>query len=292
MAAIHAIREAEPFSTRVPLRREPAFEETNTGSLSAWRLVCASLFTPTWNASLLLFVCLFLPSYEGCNGETIYVADAVSTGLSAEVAFYPAFLVIWPYLFGLIVAIGTISLAHSRQQDGARRLWCWLAGLVAIHSVLLAAALVREPPSSWSEWRSWDSGDLLMGLFWLGTTLFLIVLVPLTGVCCRTWFNAAMWLQLAGTVTAAICLSYFIPAIAFAHKLLLGGKLAVASSVFLIFATIVERLDGHRALVRRRGEPPLRLSLKSMLLLMIIGGLACAWAGAYLVFDLEFWAKE
>jgi hypothetical protein len=292
MNTTYAGHEADWVDGPEPPQTQTARSAGRDDSPSAWHLVFASLFTPTWSLSLLLFVCLFLPSYEGCSGETIYIADAVSTGLSADVAFYPAFLVIWPYLFGLIVAIGTVCLARSRQHDGARRLWWWLAGLFALHAVVLAAALAREPPSSWSEWQSWEWGDILSGLYWLGTTVFLIVLIPITGVYCRTWFNAAMWLQLAGVVTAAIYLSYFMPVIAFAHKLLLGGRLAVACSVLLIVSTIVERMDGHRALVRRRGEPPLRLSLKSTLLLMVLGGLACAWAGAYLVFDLEFWEKE
>ena len=54
---------------------------------------------------------------------------------------------------------------------------------------------------------------------------------------------------------------------------------------FLIVTTIVQRLDGYRALTRLSSESCLQLSLKSMLLLMQVGGMACAWVGPYLFID-------
>ena len=31
-----------------------------------------SLFTSSWSLGALLFLCLFLPSFEGCHGTTVY----------------------------------------------------------------------------------------------------------------------------------------------------------------------------------------------------------------------------
>lgn len=291
MTGTQALQEADQAGARGSPQTEMPSSKGKGESPSAWQLVFASLFTPTWNLSLLLFVCLFLPSYEGCNGETVYVADAVITRISDD-AIYPRFLVVWPYLFGLIVTLGTISIARSGRPERARRLWWSLAGLVGVHSVLLVVVLTTEPPTSWSEWSTWDWETILWAAYWLGTTVILIALIPITGIFCRTWFNAAIWLQLALAVTAAICLSYFIPAIVFAKKFLIGGRVAVACSVLLIVSTILERLDGHRALVRNRGESPVRLSLRSILLLMLVGGLVCAWAGTYLFLELDFLSVE
>ncbi len=235
MTEIHPGHEAERAPAPGPPRTATPSSQRQDQSVSAWQHVFASLFTPTWNLSLLLFVCLFLPSYEGCSGETVYVADAVTTGRSTQ-DYYLTFLVVWPYFFGLIAALGTISIGLSGRPERARRLWWSLAGLIGLHSVLFAVVLAMAPPTSWSGWRSSGWGPILIGVYWLGTTVVLIALIPITGILCRTWFNAAIWLQLALTVTAAICLWYFIPVIVFAKDLLIGGRLAVACSVFLIMA--------------------------------------------------------
>ena len=91
-------------------------------------------------------------------------------------------------------------------------------------------------------------------------------------------------MQLALALTAAVCTTVVLPSLLLARGLLVGGKIAVASSVGLSMSTLVELLDGYRALIRKPNESPIRLSLKSMFFLMTFGGLAFAWIGASVFF--------
>ena len=60
----------------------------------------------------------------------------------------------------------------------------------------------------------------------------------------------------------------------------------IACSVGLVVSTIVQRLDGYRVLTRGPNDSSLRLSLRASLMLMAIGGLACAWVGACAIVEL------
>lgn len=224
----------------------------------------------------MLFVCLFLPSYEGCNGQTVHVYALVSAGggLSAG-DIYARFIMAWPFLLGLIISIGTLLLVWSGKPTRARFLWWCFAVLIIANAGFLLLALVND-----------QSGGAESAACWFGTAVILLVLLPITRLYCRNWFTAAMWLQLSLTLTAAVCLSFVVPALVFADRLLMGGKLAIACNVLLIVTTIVQQLDGYRALTRSCGESPLQLSLKSMLLLMQVGVMACAWVGAHVFIDL------
>ena len=127
---------------------------------------------------------------------------------------------------------------------------------------------------------------------WLGVTIGLPVALLLTYKYRRSWFSAATWMQLILAITAAFCLSVVTPALVFSKRILIGGKLAVAFSVFLILATIIQQIDGQRALTRTNRESPLQLSLASMVLLMSVAGIACAWVGTYLFFDKAVFSEN
>jgi len=113
--------------------------------------------------------------------------------------------------------------------------------------------------------------------FWLIPTIGLPSLLFATLRHCRDWFSTAMWMQLAPTLTAAACTTVVVQALLTTKELLIGGKIMIAVSVGPIVSTTVQLLDGYRALTRRPTESPLQLSLKSMLLLMSVGGITCAW---------------
>lgn len=86
---------------------------------SSRRHVFASLFTPTWSLGLLLFCCLFLPAFEGCAGETVYIVHEIFDG---DVVAWPHFFIVWPYLFGLIVCLGIAgnritAISPNRSPD-------------------------------------------------------------------------------------------------------------------------------------------------------------------------------
>jgi hypothetical protein len=199
---------------------------------------------------------------------------------------YLKFLMAWPFVFGLSVALGTIAVAWSGKPHSARWLWWSYALLIVFHAALLIFAMASERASA-DKGASWTWDEIRLATVWYGTTALLLGLLPVSRILSRNWCDAAMGLQLALALSAASCLSLVIPALTLANRFLVGGKLAVASSVALIVATLVLWLDGHRALTRQVGESPLRLSLRSMLLLMAVGGMACAWVGTYLFVDLK-----
>ncbi len=259
-----------------------ATESAPCGSLRsawAWKQVFASLFTPSWSLGLLLFACLFLPAYRGCNNQVVYLSAAVTSDPLAAGEVYQSFLLTWPLLFGLMMSLGTLVLAWTSDPRRASILWWSFAGLIFLHTTLLVAAILAETSNVDSK-TAWTWQEFSIIACWLVPTIGLPVILFATYRYCRNWFSAAMWVQLALAVIAAVCTTVVMPSLLIAKELLIGGKILIAGSVGLIVSTIVQLLDGHRALTRKPTESPLQLNLKSMLLLMAIGGLACAWVGA------------
>lgn len=249
-----------------------------------WKQVFTSLFTPSWGLGLILFVCLFLPSYEGCNGETVYMHKFLTVDELTTGTFYIQFILVWPYLLGLVISVGTLILVQNSKPNRALVLWWSFTVLIAAHAGCLVLAWINSPTTE-TESTEWRWADVWFAVCWLGTTAFLCLLVPITYRYSRDWFNAAMWLQLSLSVTATLCLSFVTPVLTLASRVLIGGKMAVACSVVLVVTTIVQRLDGARALTRASKESRLQLSLMAMLLLIPIAGMACAWAGSFAMFE-------
>ncbi len=251
----------------------------NQSDALAWSQVFVSLFTPSWSLGLLLAICLFLPSYRGCNGQVVRLSEAMVLDHYTAGEVYLRYLLTWPLIFGFIVFAGTLLLTWSCNPQRASFLWWCFAGLIVTHTVLLVIALLTEPAGTESE-TAWTWQNVWNAATWLVPTTVLPVLLVITFLYCRNWFNAAMCMQLALALSAAVCSTFVIPGLLLAKELLFGGKLMIACSVGLIVSTIVQRLDGYRALTRRPTESSLRLSLKAMLMLMAVGGLSCAWVGA------------
>ena len=255
--------------------------ERDGAAPSASEQVFSSLFSPTWSLGLLLFACIFLPTVKNCNGNTVYVCSQLAEeGLSAP-EIYGKFVIVWPFLLGLVICLGTLRMICSGAPVRARFLWWSFAVLIIANAGLLACGFGPDMLSGLSELVAgeevaWDF-DHLEGPLWIGTSLALLAALPVTRRYCRNWYDSAMWLQLCLVLTAAIFLSFVLPAIFLAEERLIGGKLAAACGVLLIITTIIQLLDGRRALTRLRGESRLRLSLKAMLILMQIGGMACVW---------------
>lgn len=251
---------------------------------SARRRVLASVLTPSWSLGLLLFVCLSLPAYRGCNDQVVYVGSVFAEVEPTADSVYLTFLVTWPFFFGLLVAVGTLWIALAGKASRARLLWRLLAALVIVNMVLMTTAFV----ASWLEHESsGEFGQEMLDAWWLLLpSLAALALMVFTARRRRDYFQSAMWLQCGLAVLAAVSVSLVTPGFLLAKEFLLGGILAIAASVFLILATVVSLLDGRRALARRAGESPLQLSLKAMLLLMLLGGVACSWIGTFLVAEV------
>ncbi len=266
-----------------PAADDPAAEFP--AAVRAHRQVFASLFTPSWTLGLLLAACLFLPSYRGCNGTAIHLSEAFVLEDYSTSEIYTRYLMVWPMLFGLIVFFGTVLLAWSRNPQRASVLWYGFASLIVVHSLLAIAAIVGSPPNleTASDW-SWQ--EVLLLLLWSSMAVGLPLLLVITKRYCQDWYHAAIWMQLAISLAAAVCATYVIPSLLLASELLIGGKLMITCSVGLVVTTIVQQLDGRRVLVRQPGSSPLQLSMKGTLLLMSVGGIACSWVTACIFVEL------
>ena len=238
---LNSSRLTETKSVREPTRADP----------SAGQQVFASLFTPGWMLGMLLAMCLLMPSYQGCNGNVVRLSEAfvLEQGTAEEV--YVRYLLVWPTLYGLIVFAGTLRLAWSRDPQKASFLWWGFAGLIVSHTALLVVTVAVSVMKG-DEW-SWDAFCDPLSLLWATASIGLPALLLVTYRYCGSWYDAAVWVQLVLAVLAAVCTTYVIPALLLAKSLLYGGKLMICCSVGLIVATIVQRLDGHRALTRARG---------------------------------------
>ena len=99
--------------------------------------VFASLFTPSWSLALLLSISFFLPAYRGCNNQTVFLPDVVASSEIEETAdIYAIFLLVWPMFFGVLVAVGTIMLAWTREPQYAKYLWSAFGVMILIHAIL------------------------------------------------------------------------------------------------------------------------------------------------------------
>jgi hypothetical protein len=82
----------------------------------------------TGPAGLLLFVCLFLPAVKGCN-EAVYPVSM------------PMF---WhPYIYGLVLALGTASVTvrHLHYTVAALRILAWLTIIGSAFLIVLAGGI-------------------------------------------------------------------------------------------------------------------------------------------------------
>ncbi|PHS16939.1 MAG: hypothetical protein COA78_03545 [Blastopirellula sp.] len=283
----HSTNELETLATEDQGERVSLTQERDRPAL--WQQLFASVFTPTWTSGILLFCCLLLPAYKGCSNNTIYLGEVIiAEGITTDNAFLK-FYIAWPFILGLVISIGTLVLVWTNDPEKSRILWWSYASLIVVNTCFVLFAIVLallslEPSGSESEVTESDWN----AIFFIGGALtisaILLALIPLTLRYCKSWYTATMWLQLALTITAAICLTFIVPGILLANEILIGGKVAIACAVLLIVTTLIQQFDGHRALTRGRHDSRVQLSLGTMLLLMHVCGLACAWVGTVFLF--------
>ncbi len=234
---------------------------------SARQIIFSSVLTPNWLLGLLLFACMFMPFYEGCNNKTVYIYKSLGDVEPTASSVYSTYLRVWPFLFGFILCAGTLAAAFGRNPQQSRALWWGLALLILVNGFLLIPNVAEGVKDG--------SAAIVVVL-----SILLLVLVYGTAAYGRNWFQSAIILQFA----LACLATPWLPIIAlFKSRLLIGGKLAVGAGSLLIVSSIVEFVNARRALARKPGESPLQLSLRSMFVIMLVGGVVFALVGAWIV---------
>lgn len=244
------------------------------------------LFTPNYFFGFLLLGCLLLPGFRGCNGETVPTLISVVTPFVGFTGL--------PQFLAVVLLINTSVLCFRWQTEqkriGAFRAeWLTNTTLAVLAFLasngLLSVVLVNEP--SW-ELRNWD--DVL---FWGSTILY--GSAPLIGWLfvrfrAGSWFRKATLLQLWLALLSIASAMFYLPFIAISNVFYIGGKLNVIGVFGVVFASVVQLMDGQRSLHRSKGEPILQLTLKQAFVLMTLACVLTALGGA--IFLVEPKADE
>ena len=225
------------------------------------------------------------PSVEGCNGSVVYPAQYLanyntsgepSTALEIAFGTYSEFAILWPYFFGLTVAV--VSLLAHRHQGLLQLGWITWAFLIGLHALTLFLFLglhflYGEQPTGLSD------------ISFIAVTLATIVVALLT-LRCHNWFNSVAWLQATLGLAAAINLSTVSLWFTFSQRVLFGWQLALFSSICIALHGLVMRMAGVEVVLPKfEPYPRFQLSLRNMLILMLVGGVACAWMGSGLMLN-------
>lgn len=239
-------------------RAVDAGDASHTAVASRWRLAFGAVFGPVWSSGAVLAVCMFLPIFmsQGCGTKhPEYPYEWFQEVHSTSEAFIIQFR-IWPYLFGLLAAGGTLWIAIAQSPRHFRMLWTIYACMIIVVVLGLWCTLGKQ----FRENNRSPGIEAWMEQIWvLGPTTLLLATLFLTYRNCHTWFSAAMWVQLMLSVVA---LAWFIFVVCVVRDdLLIGGKLSIAASAVLLAGTAWERLHGLEALgvslSHRRVVPPL-----------------------------------
>lgn len=237
------------------------------GPPPARQIIFSSVLTPNWLLGLLLFACMFMPFYEGCNNKTVYIYKSLGDVEPTASSVYGEFLRVWPFLFGFVLFAGTLAAALARNPLQSRTLWRGLALLILANGFLLIPNIAEGMK---------DGSAAIVVV----PSILLLLLLFGTAAYGRNSFQSAIVLQFV----LACLATPWLPIIAiFNSRLLIGGKLAVGAGSLLIVSSIVEFVNARRALTRKPGESPLQLSLRSMFVIMLVGGVVFSLVGAWIV---------
>ena len=237
-------------SAQIPLDPEPADDPRPLhGSQTSRRLILFSCFTPIWGSGLLLAACFFLPLclLPGCTddtGTTHYFPYSPSEkydnlsnetdGLATTFFLFQQFD--WPYGFGALAAFGTLLVLATRNLRNFRVIWF----LYAAYAIVIIGGIWLSMGDAIRESRKTEGPNAGIDIRWaisvlVPSTIVLITLVA-SYLNCRTWFSAAMWVQL--TLAALSIVWFAVLRFLFGFEFLVGGTLSLAASVVLAIATV------------------------------------------------------
>jgi hypothetical protein len=184
---------------------------------------------------------MFLPlcMVSGCNSKQPWYPYGMYTQWPSISDFFQGLLFNWPYLFGVVAGLGAFIVAWTGQARHFRLLWAGYTGAIVLSVLGMWSVMGRQwrergVPASFAELA--EEGWLLV------PTIVLLSVLLITYFNCRTWFSAALWVQLL--LAALSCAWFGWVAFEFGADLLIGGKIAIASSAGLFLGTVVERLVG------------------------------------------------
>lgn len=234
--------------------RSPSPPPDGDGRPTAVRAVFAPCVAPTWTAGLVLFLCLWLPQFTGCDGIDVRPIDRIARADGFEQQL-EAVAVLWPHWFGLLTAVALVAVAVVRPADPGRYLviaplTVWVALLF-----VTGAQLALHPPPSKQDW--------LEVLLWLP-----IVLAPGVwagfALCRRQWLAA--WARLTSTLAVLVYPMLVLSTLP-SRSSLYGMTVALVAAACLAPLAWILRWRGRRALVDRRASTePIRFRLGQLVL--------------------------
>lgn len=246
------------------------------------------LVTPNFFFGFLLLGCLFLPGFQGCSDETVSVGGAVG---SVFVGFtgVPQFLAITVLITS---SLWCMRWKASHGQISASRS-AWLAYTTLAIVVFLLATGLLVFFSLHEEW--WNkSSSRYEFTFWSLTILYAVSpLVSWMFVRFKkgSWFYKASLMQFLLSLAAIVSAAYYLPTLALAKKIYIGGKLNIIGVFATLFMSVIQMMDGERSLYRRKGEPVLQLTLKQVFVLVTLACILTAIGAAMFQAELDSFIK-
>lgn len=237
------------------------------------------LLTPNFFFCFLLFFCLFVPGFQGCSDQTVYIATTLP---SPFIGFTHL-----AQILAIVVLVATLLWCEGQRKEqiftGSQFSWLSFTVLAVANFLLafvplLIAWISKEPMET-----SWESITFfsVIGVYVTGP----VVASFITFKSGRSRFFKASMMQLVMSIAGIVSALYFLPVITLAKRFYIGGILNVVGVFGLLLMSVVQLFDGERSLNRKRGEPTIRLTLKQIFLLMTISCVLCSLAGGLFVIE-------
>lgn len=239
------------------------------------------LLTPNFFLCFLLFFCLFVPGFQGCSDQTIYIATVIPSpfiGFTnlAQLLAIVVFVATWLWCRG-----------PGEKEKSTGSIFAWRSFTVlAVANFLLTFGCFLYGWSSQekSSETSWEAIGFFVGVG-AYVTLPVFVACLMTFKSERSLFFKASVMQLIMSIAGIVSALYFLPVITLAKRFYIGGILNVVGVFGVLLMSVVQLFDGERALNRKRGEPILRLTLKQTFLLMTISCVLSSLAAGLFVIE-------
>jgi len=226
------------------------------------------LVTPNFFFCFLLLLCMFVPGFKSCGDQTVYIGEALVSPFAGFTNM--------PQLVAIVVLVAT-WLWCIAPETGKRSVGSKFAGrsffVLAVVNLLVTVSFYVYAEFSQTE-NDWKPISFFVAIVVYATVPAIACLI----ICFsrRSQFVKASLMQLVISLAGIASAVYFLPAFVLAGIFYMGGKLNIVGVFGLLFMSVLQLMDGERALNRKRGEPIVRLTLKQSFLLMTVGCVLCS----------------